>query len=78
MSNRPQIPPKLGQLLAKGEKKENVTILLSDGRKVTCRFEMLTFANKSDDDDSDIMVASVRYDNGSGELLAEEDINKIF
>lgn len=78
MSNRPQIPPKLGQLLAKGKKKENVTILLSDGRKVTCRFEMLTFANKSDDDDSDIMVASVRYDNGSGELLAEEDINKIF
>ena len=78
MLNKPKIPPKLGQLLAKGERGEKATILLTDGRKVTCQVEMLTYANKSDSDDSDMMVASIRYDDGSGELLAEEDINKVF
>lgn len=77
MAYKPQIPPKLRQLHARGEAGEDVTLLLADGRRVTCRFEMLTYANKSDDDDSDIMVASVRYDYGGGELLAEEDIEKV-
>ena len=34
-------------------------------------------ANQSDDDDTDVMVALVRYDSGDGELLAEEDIKEV-
>ncbi|MBS6644536.1 MAG: hypothetical protein KH366_13235 [Clostridiaceae bacterium] len=74
---KPQIPPKLYELSQKGKDGKEVKLQLSDGRKISCRFEMLTYANTSDEDDTDIMVALVKYKNG-GELLAEEDIKQIF
>lgn len=77
MPYKPQISPKLRELWTKGEKEEWVKLLLSDGRRVTCRFDCLTYANTSDDDDTDIMVASVDYNDEYGELLAEEDIEKV-
>ncbi len=78
MPYKPQISPKLYELWTKGEKEERVKLLLSDGRRVTCKFDCLTYANTSDDDDdTDIMVASVDYNDKYGELLAEEDIEKV-
>lgn len=77
MASIEKLQPKLWSLLKKGEDGKEISLLLSDGRKVKCRFEMLTYANKSDDDDTDIMVALVRYGHGGGELLAEEDIEEV-
>lgn len=74
---KPQIPPKLYELSQKGKDGKEIRLRLSDSRKITCFFEMLTYANKSDDDDTDIMVALVRYKGGDGELLAEEDIKEV-
>lgn len=74
---KPQISPKLYELSQKGKDGKEVKLQLSDGRKISCCFEMLTYANTSDEDDTDIMVALVKYKNG-GELLAEEDIKQIF
>ncbi len=74
---QPKISPNLKKLLEKGEG-SNVLIKLFDGRKVSCKFDMLTYANKSDDDDSDVMVASVRYSEEYGELLTEEDILEVY
>lgn len=51
--------------------------MLTDGRHIKCKFEMLTYANKSDTDDTDIMVARVIYEDGIGELLAEENIKEV-
>ncbi len=72
-----KIPPKLKMIFEKGEKGKELSLILSDGRRVKCKFEMLTYANRSDDDDTDIMVALVRYKGGDGELLAEEDIKEV-
>ncbi len=74
---QPKISPNLKKLLEKGEG-NNVSMKLSDGRKVSCRFEMLTYANKSDDDDTDVMVALVKYTKNYGELLREEDILEVY
>lgn len=72
-----KIPPKLKRAFEKGEAGQELLLLLTDGRRVKCKFEMLTYANQSDDDDTDVMVALVRYDSGDGELLAEEDIKEV-
>lgn len=77
MIYKPQIPPKLLSLSKKGADGKEIKMILLDGREVSCKFEMLTYANASDDDDSDVMVASVKYDEGYSELLAEEDIKEI-
>ena len=37
----------------------------------------LRYANKSDTDDTDVMVARIKYGDGNGELLAEEDIKEV-
>lgn len=76
MACKPKISPKLKELSRRGENGKKVQMLLTDGRKVTVQFEMLTYANKSDDDDTDVLVASVIHDNQFAELLAEEDIEK--
>lgn len=76
MAYKANISPKLRELSQRGEKGKEVKMLLADGRKVSARFEMLTYANKSDDDDTDILVASVKYNNQFSELLAEEDIEE--
>lgn len=72
------ITEKLLALSQKGSDGREVRLRLTDGRKVSCRFEMLTYANVSDDDDSDVMVAGVRYADDFRELLAEEDIVEVF
>lgn len=77
MRYKAMITPKLRQIFEKGEKGEAFDLILKDGRRVTCKLDCLTYANKSDDDDSDIMVASVDYLGGGGELFAEEDIEKV-
>lgn len=77
MIQKPKISRRLAELLEKGRNGQTVKMLLCDGRKVSCKFEMLTYANVSDDDDADVMVASVKYDSGCGELLTEEDIKEI-
>ena len=53
---RAKISPNLKKIFEKGERGEVLTLLLADGRRVKCRFEMLTYANKSDTDDTDVMV----------------------
>lgn len=77
MAIQPKIPPKLNELLVRGENKKSVDLLLTDGRKISCKFDCLTYMNTSDEDDTDVMVASVQYDYGGGELLAEDDIEMI-
>ena len=74
---RAKISPNLKKIFEKGERGEKLTLLLTDGRRIECRFEMLTYANKSVTDDTDVMVARIKYGDGSGELLAEEDIKEI-
>lgn len=77
MSYKPNITPRLRKILEKGEDGEFFDMVLKDGRRVTCNLDCLTYANKSDDDDRDIMVASVNYCGGGGELFAEEDIAEV-
>lgn len=77
MPYKPNITPKLKAVLEKGEGGEFFDMILKDGRKVTCKLDCLTYANKSDDDDTDVMVASVDYRGGDGELFAEEDIKEV-
>ncbi len=72
-----KISPNLKRMFEKGSKGEKLVLSLADGRRMECEFEMLTYANKSDDDDTDVMVALVRHKDGSGELLAEEDIKEV-
>lgn len=74
---RAKISPNLKKIFEKGERGEVLTLLLADGRRVKCRLEMLTYANKSDTDDTDVMVARIKYGDGNGELLAEEDIKEV-
>jgi len=77
MSYVPKITPRLKEILKKGEGGDFFDLILKDGRRVTCKLDCLTYANKSDDDDTDIMVASVDYPKGGGELFAEEDIKEV-
>lgn len=77
MAYKAKISPKLARLSEKGKNGQIVNMVLSDGREIACRFEMLTYANASDEDDTDVMVASVKYGSGYGELLTEEDIKEI-
>lgn len=77
MPYKPNITPKLKTVLEKGEGGGFFDMVLKDGRKVTCKLDCLTYANKSDDDDTDVMVASVDYRGGGGELFAEEDIKEV-
>lgn len=74
---RAKISPNLKKIFEKGERGEVLTLLLADGRRVKCRLEMLTYANKSDTDDTDVMVVRIKYGDGNGELLAEEDIKEV-
>ena len=76
MAYRPNISPKLLELTKRGENGKKEQMLLADGSKVTAKFEMLTYANKSDDDDTDVLVASVKYNDHFSEILAEEDIKE--
>lgn len=77
MSYEPKITPKLKEILKKGENGNFFDLILKDGRRITCKLDCLTYANKSDDDDTDVMVASVDYPEGGGELFAEEDIEDV-
>lgn len=61
MKYKAKISPKLLELSRRGAGGKKVKLLLADGREMCCRFEMLTYANKFDDDDSDVMVAYVKY-----------------
>lgn len=78
MAYKAKITPKLLALSQKGIDGKEVGLLLADGKKVFCKFEMLTYANISNDDDTDVMVACVKYGDGFRELLAEEDIKEVF
>ena len=77
MAKKPQISPMLRKVFEKGKKNEEMELLLADGRKVICKLDCLTYANKSDDDDADVMVALVCYKDGDGELFAEDDIVEV-
>lgn len=77
MPYKANITPRLREILEKGENGEFFDMILKDGRRVTCKLDCLTYTNKSDDDDTDIMVASVDYRGGGGELFAEEDIKEV-
>lgn len=77
MKNIPKFPPKLLKIFELGEKGETINLVLKDGRRVECILDMITYANAPEDEDKDIFVASVDYPNGTGELLAEEDIEEV-
>lgn len=77
MRREPVISPNLKMIYEKAQRSETIELLLTDGRRVSCKLDCLTYANKSDDDDTDIMVALVNYTGGGGELLAEEDIEEV-
>lgn len=77
MQYKPKIPQKLNEILIKSEKNELLTLLLKDGRKVSCKLDCLTYTNASDDEDTDVMAALVRYHNGLEEIFIDDDIKQV-
>ncbi|MGN0394915.1 MAG: hypothetical protein ACI4EF_06095 [Coprococcus sp.] len=77
MLRKPKYPPKLLKMYELGEKGETIKLVLKDGRKVECKLDMITYANDPEDEDKDILVASVDYPGDWGELLTEDDIVEV-
>ena len=70
----PEVLKKLYMMTANNK---YIRVRLSDEKIVECTVDCLTYANKSDEDDTDEPVALVILRNGGEMLLSESDILEI-
>lgn len=69
---------KLLQIYKNSGKDAYVKVRLKDGRSINCKADCFTSIGDEEDEDRDIEALSIIQENGSREIIIEDDIEKVY